>query len=82
MIECLLFKYCSPVSSQKLDYLLDHKVMVISPVKNQSPMTSQCRKLINKLTTSYIQDQKASKLITSCKYLYYMINNDASHSNC
>lgn len=82
MIECLLFNYCSPVSSQKLDkYLLDHKIMVVSPIKNQSSMTSQCRKLINKLTASYIQDQETSKLITSCKYLYYMIINYASHSN-
>lgn len=71
IIGCLLFNYYSSVSSQKLDkYILDHNITVISPVKNQSPMTNECKMPIVKFNTSYIWDQEASELIISCKYLY------------
>lgn len=79
----LLFNYYSSTSSQKLDkYILDHNITVTSPVKNQSPMTNGCQMPITKFNISHIWDQDASELIIYCKYLYQMVINGASHSNC
>lgn len=52
---CLLVNYYSTPSSLKLEkFILGHNITGMSPVKNQSPMTNECKMPIMKFSASYI----------------------------